>query len=86
MPEASKSAIKKGPYQGDIKTHIFAINTAADGKLLNEDGNLANSDGLGVSLDYVCYKCHKDEQGVGGSASTKSRTALAMKASNYHGL
>ncbi len=32
---------------------IHIDNTSADGKLFNEDGSLANVDGLGVSLDYV---------------------------------
>lgn len=85
MPEASKSAIAKGAYQGDVKTHIFAINTAADGKLFNEAGDVANSGGSGVSLDYVCYKCHKDEAGEGGNMSVKTMVALSMKAKNYHG-
>jgi len=85
MPEASKSAIKKGFYQGDVKTHIFSIDVAEDGKLFNEEGNLANVGGAGVTLDYVCYKCHKDEAGNGGTKSTKTRAALTMKATNYHG-
>lgn len=84
MPEASKSAIKKGPYQGDIKTHIFAINTAADGQFFNEAGNLANVDGLGVTLDMICYKCHKDADGEGGDNSQKTMEALSAKAATFH--
>ncbi len=63
---------------------IHIDNTSADGKLFNEDGSLANVDGLGVSLDYVCYQCHKDENQEGGSKSEKSMSDLAEKAATFH--
>ncbi|RUT78319.1 cytochrome c3 family protein [Ancylomarina longa] len=85
MPKASKSAIKTGDYKGDIKTHIFNINAAADGKLFNAEGTVANPEGLGMSLDYVCYQCHKDVNGLGGSQSTKTMEQLSAKATNFHG-
>lgn len=84
MPKASKSAIKEGDYMGDIKTHIFKINPAADGTMFNEEGNLANVEGKGVSLDYVCYQCHKDKNGKGGDASYKTMKGLSAKATNFH--
>lgn len=84
MPEASKSAIKKGAYQGDIKTHIFKINTAADGQFFNAEGNLANVDGKGVTLDMICYKCHKDGNGDGGAMSAKTMEELSAKAVTFH--
>lgn len=83
---ASKSAINTdgNAHIGDVKTHIFKINTAADGDMFNADGNLANTDGAGVTLDYVCYRCHKDDAGVGGTASTKTMIALSNKATGFH--
>ncbi len=85
MPLAAKSAIKTGDYTADVHSHTFKINPAADGTLFNVEGTLANPDGLGLSLDYVCYSCHKDDQGLGGTASAKTMEALSLKATNYHG-
>lgn len=85
MPKVSKSAIKTGDYAGDINTHIFKINTAADGTMFNDDGSIANPDGLGVSLDYVCYQCHKDANGLGGAMSAKTMEELSAKATGFHG-
>ena len=84
MPKASKSALKTGDYMGDISTHIFTINPSATGTLFNTAGDLANPDGLGVSLDYVCYQCHDDEQGLGGGGSVRTMTELSAEATNYH--
>ena len=84
MPKASKSAIKTGDYQGDIKTHIFNINTDENGKLFNAAGDLANVDGLGVSLDYVCYQCHQDASGKGGQNTMKSMSTLSTYAKTFH--
>ncbi len=69
MAPASKSAVGMqvgNGWRGDIKTHIFKINTdpvtkdsmfSADGKLVNLDDN-----GLAaVTLDFACLRCHTDE-------------------------
>jgi len=83
LPYASKSAVAINKYVGDIQTHIFKINPAADGKMFNEDGSLANGE-TGVTLDYVCYQCHKDEDGIGGEKSIKTMARLSEKATGYH--
>jgi predicted CXXCH cytochrome family protein len=88
MAKATKSAIAVHDYQGDIKSHIFAINTAAVGKdeMFDVDGHVVE-DGTGqamVTLDFACYSCHKDESGVGGSASTKTLTDLSDRAIGIH--
>ncbi|MBT3243808.1 MAG: hypothetical protein HN352_11680 [Bacteroidetes bacterium] len=84
MPEASKSAIAKGPYQGDVKTHIFSINTDANGEFWSSEGAIANANGEGVTLEMICYKCHKDGNGEGGSNSQKTMEQLAAKAATFH--
>ncbi len=86
MPLASKSAIKTGDYAGDVHSHTFKINPAADGTLFNAEGTLANPEGLGLSLDYACYSCHKDVAGLGGANSAKTMVELSAKATNFHGL
>jgi len=85
MPLASKSALKTGDYTGDVHSHTFKINPAADGTLFNAEGTLANPEGLGLSLDYACYSCHKDDAGLGGAMSAKTMEELSAKATNFHG-
>lgn len=84
MAKAAKSAIKKSKYKGDINSHLFKINPASDGTLFNAEGTLANPEGKGLSLDYVCYQCHKDDNGDGGSASKKTMVELSTKATGFH--
>ncbi len=93
MPEASKSAVASTIYNGDIKTHIFSINTNpvtmedmvyyddASGKYFvqtDENGQAA------VTLDYACYGCHNDPNGVGGGGSIKTIQELAAFAPLVH--
>jgi hypothetical protein len=56
MPMATKSAAALGPYKGDVKTHLFKINTDATASTFTEDGALANDS---VTLDFVCLSCHQ---------------------------
>jgi hypothetical protein len=83
MPYASKSASSINKYVADIQTHIFKINTAADGEMFNEDGTIANGSS-GVTMGYVCYQCHKDARGVGGTNSYRSLGELSDYATGYH--
>lgn len=88
LPYASKSAVKRTKYQGDVQTHIFKINVDADGEMFNEDGTLANGE-TGVTLDYVCYQCHRDPDGEGGNpdlpyTSRKTLEELSAYATGFH--
>ena len=83
MPHATYSAVATNKYVGDINTHIFKLNPNEDGEMFNEDGSLANG-ATGVTLDYACYLCHKDSDGVGGNNSTKTLKQLSDKATGYH--
>lgn len=83
MPAATKSAVASTKYVGDVATHIFKINVAADGEMFNADGSLANGS-TGVTLDFTCYQCHKDVDGIGGSASTKTLQELSDYATDFH--
>ncbi len=87
MPKSSKSAIMKNVYEGDIRTHIFKIATELDAadNYFTSDGAITNANGNGVPLTFVCYQCHTDEAGVGGSNSEKTIQALVTKATNFHG-
>lgn len=83
MPYATMSGASRNKYRGDVKTHIFKINPAADGEMFSEDGSLANGSS-GVTLSYVCYQCHKDAEGIGGDKSKKTLEQLSAKANGYH--
>jgi hypothetical protein len=44
-----------------------------------------DGDGHGaITLDFACYGCHKDEDGVGGNGSMKTMQQLADKAATMH--
>ena len=57
MAEASKSAVKRGPYEGDVMSHLFRINTDPNAPQFTEDGKYANGY---LTLPYVCLQCHAD--------------------------
>ncbi len=80
MPPASKSAVGMqagNGWRGDVKTHIFAINTDAVTKdaMFNEDGSLVTLDGDGyasVTLDFVCLRCHTNKDVAWASGFSKN--------------
>jgi hypothetical protein len=62
MPWATKSAKALGPHQGDLQTHIFYIDTDAEGNMFSEDGLFVNLDDDGkaaVTMDFACQRCHE---------------------------
>ena len=78
MPFATKSANQLGDFEGDLQTHIFYINTEADGKMFTEAGDFVALDGDGkgaVTLDFACKRCHE----------TAAMGELAKFAKNFHG-
>jgi hypothetical protein len=86
MPKASRSAINHNDYVGDIRTHIFNINTDPVGKtdgMFTEDGSLVKMDEVGqaaVTLDFACYSCHEDANGGGG---TMARALTLQELSDF---
>lgn len=72
MPYATKSARSRDRYVGDVRTHIFKIHPGPEDQAEMFDDTGAVLAGFGVTLDYVCYQCHRNEEGVGGSNSRKS--------------
>ncbi|NJN28503.1 MAG: hypothetical protein HC819_22280 [Cyclobacteriaceae bacterium] len=83
MPHATKSAVAVNKYVADVQTHIFKINTSALGNMFSDNGTVANG-AEGVTLGYVCYQCHKDDNNIGGPNSKKSLGILAGRAQGYH--
>jgi formate-dependent nitrite reductase cytochrome c552 subunit len=61
MPKASKSAIAVASYTGDIRTHIFNINTDADANMFKEVEEKGKKSVFArgfVTLEYTCLGCH----------------------------
>jgi Cytochrome c554 and c-prime len=89
MPDASKSAIANNIHDGDISTHLWKINTSINGKvdMFSAEGTSVALDGDGhgaITLDFACYGCHKDADGVGGPNSIKTMQQLVDKAATMH--
>jgi len=83
LPEATKSAVASTVHDGDVKTHIFKINTAPVSKdsMWYDDGGLAHG---AVTLDFACYQCHTDPNGSGGGGSVKTIAELSAEAIGFH--
>jgi len=86
MPRASLSARSVHVFEGDVRTHLFAINVSPNltkDDMFNQDGSLATANW--VTLDFACYSCHTDpNSGAGGGFSEKTMTALSSKANGIH--
>ncbi len=74
MPKASKSAISVATYTGDVRTHIFRINTAVDAdmfKVIEESGKKSTFAKGFVTVDYVCLGCHGSRDKAWASKNAK---------------
>ena len=90
MSRATRSARSINKYQGDVRTHIFKIHQDAEGAEGQADMFETVGDSTwvkpdyGVTLDYACYSCHRDEEGVGGDRMVRSLAQLYAKAPVIH--
>ncbi|MFH0778377.1 MAG: multiheme c-type cytochrome [Candidatus Eisenbacteria bacterium] len=56
MPYAGKVAEGQLPrYRGDVRSHLFRINTAATATMFTSDGKYANGY---ITLEFACLRCH----------------------------
>ncbi len=92
MPKTTKSAIAVHKYQGDVRTHLFAINTEPVGMeegmgiLASGSSNVIEDPSTGqakITLDFACYSCHNDGTD-GGPGSTRDLEALSGVATGIH--
>jgi len=81
MPRVSKSALANGPYEGDVRTHLFSINTDAEAFQFTEDGSESMPY---LTLDFACRACHKEEPGDPQPNSEQSDAELEACAEGYH--
>ena len=79
MPYATKSANQLGPFEGDVQTHLFYINTDDTASMFTADKKyvaLDETTGKGAAtLDFACKRCHE----------TAEMTELGRFAKNFHG-
>lgn len=78
MPKAGKSAISVASYTGDVRTHIFKINTDADANMFKEvtDNGKTSTFAKGfLTVEYTCLSCH----------GSRDKAWAAKNAKNYHG-
>jgi hypothetical protein len=88
MPYVTKSARPVNKYQGDVRTHIFTLRTGTDTQdtMFETVGtNTYVKQDYGVTLDFACYTCHQDAEGVGGSMSARTMAELSALAQTMHG-
>jgi nitrate/TMAO reductase-like tetraheme cytochrome c subunit len=58
MPMATKSAYPIARWEGDVKTHLFTINSDPKAEMFSEDGKWANGY---LTVEFACLKCHLDQ-------------------------
>ena len=61
MPTVSRSAISRVSYMGEVRTHLFKINTDINAdmfKEIEEDGKKSIFTKGYVTVDFVCLGCH----------------------------
>ena len=76
MGLATKSAAAMGPYEGDVWSHIFEIDSSADYDMFNRDGEGAAVSAKGaISLEYACFRCHAGADKAAYAAIGDSGTA-----------
>ena len=59
MPKIGKSAVgDAAKFTGDVREHLFKINTDPTAKMFSDDGKFANGY---LTLEWTCLKCHNDK-------------------------
>ena len=78
MPEAVKSAVGDATkWDGDVKSHLFRINTSATAKQFDTAGTKAMPY---LTIGFACKQCHYS----GGAATVKTDAVLSAAAKGYH--
>ena len=79
MPYAAKSAVVRGTYKGDVRSHLFAINPDSEAVFIDTTTNLANPY---LTLEYTCIVddgCHDQ-----GAATPLTKSQAAIYADSIH--
>ncbi len=70
MPKIGKSAVgDAATFKGDVREHLFKINTDPNAKMFSDDGKLA----MGyLTLEWTCLGCHNDNDKAWAGQYAKS--------------
>lgn len=75
MPRVTKSAQAKGKYEGDIRTHLYRINTDVNANMFKtekiDDKKKVYANNY-VTLDFACLNCHKNKDRKWAASKSKS--------------
>ena len=77
MPKATKSAIIVASYTGDVRTHIFKINTDPDAEMFKEIEEKGKKSLIAkgfLTVEYTCLSCH----------GSRDKAWAAKKAKGFH--
>lgn len=88
MARTAKSGVQTiAGYQGDVRSHTFAVAADTSWNMFSDDGKTMRLDSLGrtkLSVANVCYGCHADENGGGGTGTAKTLAELNDFLSSIH--
>jgi hypothetical protein len=77
MPKVSSPAISRTSYVGEVRTHLFKINTDPKAdmfKVIEENGKRSIFTKGFVTVDYVCLSCH----------GSRDKSWAVMNAKGFH--
>ncbi len=71
MPFATRTAVTRGQFTGDVRTHIFRINADPDAPQFYQEDGKTFSHGY-LTTDFACLACHtgRDRQWAASYAGT----------------
>jgi hypothetical protein len=77
MPRVSKTVISRASYMGEVRTHLFKVNTDPKAdmfKVIEENGKRSIFTKDFVTVDYVCLSCH----------GSRDKAWAVMNAKGFH--
>ena len=77
MPRVSEAVISRTSYMGEVRTHLFKINTDPKAdmfKVIEENGKKSIFTKGFVTVDFVCLVCH----------GSRDKAWAVMNAKGFH--
>jgi hypothetical protein len=74
MPRATKSAVARSKFEGDIRTHLYQINTEAGASMFYSEKSGVKKKEFAkgyVTVDFACLNCHKNKNRKWALSHTK---------------
>jgi hypothetical protein len=74
MPRATKSAVKFGKYEADVRAHLFRINISSDANMFYTEEVKGKKKTFAkgfLTVDFACLYCHKNKDKKWASIKAK---------------